>query len=300
MTSKNTSLPWPQESSSESSDAFNWHHPSTNYCLDFHGNPTNAKLTVFSDGNHHMALEACCQKFLSLHPEVNDIFYATTPPGVLVNAIQSGALQLGNLNITAKPDIFISPENIMSQLKQQAYIDEYTPLAESLGNVMLVRKSNPKNIQSFEDLLRDDVRLFISNPVTEKASHDVYHNTILGLATEQNLNIDAYKQKINSATFGERIHHRECPQSLFNNDTDVAVIYYHLALRYCRIFPDHFEMVHFNGSTSTNEPESTAANETTIYYIGVVNNEGWGEAFKTFMLSSDATDLYKQHGLGSA
>ena len=294
-----TSLPWPQESSFKS-DAFNWNHPSTNYCLDFHGNPTDAKLTVFSDGNHHMALEACCQKFLSLHPEINDIFYATTPPNVLVKALQSGSLQLGNLNITAKPDIFISPENIMSQLKQQTYIDDYWPFAKSLGNVMLVRKSNPKNIQSIEDLLRNDVRLFISNPKTEKASYDVYHETILGVADEQNLNIEAVKQIIASAILGKRIHHRECPQSLFNDEADVAVIYYHLALRYCRIFPENFEIIHFDGADSTDKPQITDVNITTTYYIGIVNSEGWGETFKKFMMSDNAAELYKLHGLACA
>jgi len=294
-TNPTSTLVWPNESA-QAPNAFAWHHSGSNICLDLHGNPTKAKLTVFSDGNHHMALEDCCQQFLAQHTEVKDIFYATTPPGVLVNAVQEGLLQLGNLRIPALPDIFISPKAIMQQLKTAGHISDFTPIARSLGNVMLVRKSNPTNIQGIDDLLRDDIRLFISNPVTEKASHDVYHGAILGIAQEQGFEIAPFKHKIDNAVIGERIHHRECPQSLFSDQADVAVIYYHLALRYCRIFPDYFDMVPFSGSAES--PEFTPANETTTYYIGLMNkHKQWGEPFKQFMLSEAAVGTYVKHGL---
>ncbi|NOY67531.1 MAG: ABC transporter substrate-binding protein [Gammaproteobacteria bacterium] len=297
MTLINHSLSWPLESAlGATSDCFDWLHSGTNICLDFHGDPGSAKLTVFSDGNHHMALEACCQLFLSKNQDIIDIFYATTPPNVLATALKTGVIHLGNLTIPARPDIFISPENIMQRLKDDGFIREFVPFARSQGNVMLVRKANPKNIQGIKDLLRDDIRLFISNPVTEKASYDVYREAILGIATEQGLDTDAFTHKIDTATFGQRIHHRECPQSLFSDQTDVAVIYYHLALRYSRIFPEHFDLVPFNGTPD--KPEFSPANITTPYFIGVVNAQGeWGESFKQFMLSEEAVALYKQHGL---
>jgi len=243
-----------------------------------------------------MALEACCQEFIRQHPDVIDIFYATTPPSVIVNATKRGSLQLGNLNLPARPDVFISPDNIMQGLQSESIINDFVPFAHSLGNVMLVNKSNPKNINHIKDLLRDDIRLFISNPVSEKASHDVYRDTILGVADEQGLDTTRYQSKIDSAVFGEQIHHRECPQAIFSNQADVAVVYYHLALRYCRIFPELFELIPFNGTA--NSPEFSQANETTTYYIGLVNDGGaWGEAFREFMLSDNASKVYQQHGL---
>ena len=31
-----------------------WFQPGCNYCLDFHGDPHQSELAVFSDGNHHI------------------------------------------------------------------------------------------------------------------------------------------------------------------------------------------------------------------------------------------------------
>jgi hypothetical protein len=53
-------------------------------CLDFHGDPVRAKLVVFSDGNHHMALGECLEHFLAANPGAGDVFYAATPPRVIV------------------------------------------------------------------------------------------------------------------------------------------------------------------------------------------------------------------------
>jgi len=41
--------------------------------LDLHGDPLHAKLVVFSDGNHHMALHDALQAFALAHPGVGEI-----------------------------------------------------------------------------------------------------------------------------------------------------------------------------------------------------------------------------------
>lgn len=294
-------LLWPKESARPvGSDALDWHHAATNICLDFHGDPTRAKLTVFSDGNHHMALEACCQDFLQKHPDVGDIFYATTPPHVLVNAVEKGSIQLGNLHLPARPDIFISPENIMQNLKSASVVDSYRTFASSKGNVLLVLQPNPKNIQNIDDLLRNDVTLFCSNPDTEKASYQVYRDTVLDICNERNIPAKPYKALFDGQSsrtcFGQLIHHREAPQALYDKRADVAVIYYHLALRYCRIFNDTFAMLPLIESES--ESNFSAANIKTPYFIGIVNQENeWARLFHDYMLSPDAQSLYQHHGL---
>jgi len=62
-----------------------WHQPVSNRVLDFHGDPIKANLVVFSDGNHHMALLHSLKAFHHEMPQVDDIFYATTPPLGLIN-----------------------------------------------------------------------------------------------------------------------------------------------------------------------------------------------------------------------
>ncbi len=288
-----TQLHWPLEASrGDYADSNSWNQAGSNICLDFHGDPVQAKLVVFSDGNHHMALQACCRYFLQQHPEVEDIFYATTPPRVILDSVLKGGVMLGNLRLNLRPDIFISPKNILDKLVEEQQLDSHKAFARSRDNVLLVKKGNPKAIQGVADLLRADVRLTISNPVTEAASYNVYKQTLMTVADEQGLDKTSLANLIArdaaKTVFGESIHHREVPQAIYQGLADVAVVYYHLALRYTRIFPDSFDLV----DIQTKKPV------TTDYHIGLMNNAGqWGQPFLEFMLSDTAINIYKEHGL---
>ena len=176
----------------------------------------------------------------------------------------------------------------------------HKPFMKSNGNVLLVCKSNKKKINGIADLLRDDVRLFISNPKTEKASFLVYRDTLMGLAQEQGLDSNLLAQKLSmesiSTIFGERIHHREAPQALYSGQADVALVYYHLALRYARIFPDYFDFIPLGGNKE--QPQPGAANLTTTYHVGLLRDAGdWGDSFLDFLFSDQVTDIYQSHGL---
>jgi len=289
-------LNWPIEAShGASSQGFRWNQAGSNLCLDFHGDPTTAKLVIFSDGNHHMALEACCQAFLQRHPEITDIFYATTPPKVISESVLQEGLLMGNLRLNVVPNVFISPPNILDKLVAEKRMTEHRAFASSCGNVLLVKKGNPKNIKGVADLLRDDVLLTMSNPITEAASYAVYAQTLLGVAKEQGLDVAAISKIIDKDStqiiFGESIHHREVPQTIFSERADVAIVYYHLALRYTRIFPNDFEFVELE----------TNANICSDYHIGLIDNGGeWGKSFLDFMFNKEALSLYVKHGLTKA
>lgn len=293
MTSR---LNWPLEASQpEYRKGYLWNQAGSNLCLDFHGDPLAAKLVVFSDGNHHMALEACCQAFLKQYPDVGDIFYATTPPKVILESVLQGGVMLGNLRLNIKPHVFISPEKILDKLAAKKQMHSHQAFARSKGNVLLLKKGNPKAISGIADLLRKDVCLTISNPVTETASYDVYKKALLASALEQALDVSAFADLIakdsTRVVFGESIHHREVPQTIFAGHADVAIVYYHLALRYTRIFPDDFEFLEIE----TNTPI------TTNYHIGLMNDAGdWGQQFLDFMLHDKALKLYNEHGLQAA
>ena len=294
------SLDWPLEAALDSDADGRWSQPGSNICLDFHGDPIKAQLVVFSDGNHHMALQACLQEFLQQHPEIQDIFYATTPPSVISSILKNGQIVLGNLALSRLPDIFISPPNILQQLKNDGLLGSHQLFMRSRGNVFLVRKNNPKHICSIEDLLRNDVRLFISNPVTERASYIVYEKAITTIAQDQGIDsrtiADFLENASGNIVYGDRIHHREAPQCLFEHKADVAVIYYHLALRYTRIFPDLFDIVPLQGNDI--EPQASDNHVVTDYHIGMVGDGGrWGSELLDFMLSDFVTQCYAQHGL---
>lgn len=294
-------LKWPVETShGDAVSGFRWQQAGSNLCLDLHGNPLTARLVVFSDGNHHMALEACCQAFRQANPEVQDIFYATTPPRVILQSVLQGGLVLGNLQLSIQPHVFISPANIVNMLVAKGFMASHQAFARSRGNVLLVKKGNPKGIRNISDLLRDDVQLTLSNPATETASYEVYKQTLLDLAQAQNIDVAAIADLIDKdstqTVFGESIHHREVPQTIYSGRADVAIVYYHLALRYTRIFPDHFEMVPLCGLKS--EPDYAEEHVYTDYHIGLIGDGGeWGNMFLDFMFSDTVTQLYAKHGL---
>lgn len=300
MTMPNSPLHWPPEAAQYPADTVRaFAAPGSNLVLDFHGDPATAGLAVFSDGNHHMALEASVRTFLATNPDVGDVFYTTTPPAPLVAALKGDGLALGNLRISRKPDVFISPGNILDELVDAGFIAQHVPFAESRGNVILVRKGNPKGIASVADLLSDDVTVACSNPVTEKASYAVYAEAAGGLAQEAGVDGNAVVEKLSTAgaktVHSQIIHHREVPELIGAGYADAAVIYYHLALRYTRIFPDLFELVDMGGVLSG---ERSPTNITTRYHIGIVADGGkWGEKFVSFMRSHTVQRLYEEHGL---
>lgn len=302
MHKPNNSLTWPPEAAQypdKSVRAFA--AQGSNLVLDFHGDPTTAELAVFSDGNHHMALEASVRAFLAANPNAVDVFYTTTPPAPLVDAVKGNGLVIGNLRISRKPDVFIGPGNILDGLVDAGFISRHEPFAESRGNVILIRKGNPKGITSISDLLSEDVTLTCSNPKTEKASYSVYAEAAKGLAQEAGIDGDALVTKLSTAglktVHSQIIHHREVPELIGTGQADAAIIYYHLALRYTRIFPDIFELVDIGGAESG---ERNPLNPTTQYHIGLVADGGkWGKNFVSFMKSKTAQLIYEEHGLQS-
>lgn len=293
-------LEWPEENAGRINDFYRWSHPGSNLCLDFHGDPGKAQLTVFSDGNHHMALRECLDAFSEKHDGLAHIFYATTPPGPIVNMLKIGGLQLGNLIINVDPHVFISPPNILDNLIEQGVMTAHAPFVRNRGNVLLVRKGNPKRIAQAADIMDESIRLFLSHPENEKASYTAYHDTLNALVSAQGMGSDFLQAKTSQGqvVFGERIHHREAPQAVADGTADVAPVFYHLALRYVRIFPDHFEIVPLGGSVE--DPEPFPGNVTGTTSMGLIGNGGsWGSRFLEYLASDKAIKTYESHGLRS-
>ncbi|MHB8346076.1 MAG: substrate-binding domain-containing protein [Acidiferrobacterales bacterium] len=300
MTTDNP-LSWPPENPwpTAPDDAL-WTHPGSNIALDFHGDPAQAAVTVLSDGNHHMALEETLRDFAWKHPEMNGVFYLTLPPGVLLQIFRCRAVRLGNLRLQLTPHVLVSPPGLFDSLAQSGHVSGHVPFMRSRGNVLLVRKGNPKLIRDVSSLYRNDLRLFISNPRTEAASHSVYRETLLQLGAARNLDIAVMAGMLDGAggrvLHGQTIHHREAPQALASGNADAAILYYHLALRYTRIFPDLFEIVALDGGDP--QPASNLWNVTSRFHAGVVGDGGeWGEKLLEHLTSPRVTDIYHRHGL---
>jgi len=288
-------LNWPQElASAEPGAHHDWLQPGTNICLDFHGDPVRAQAVIYADGNHHMALATALRLFVKEHPAIQDVFYATTPPGILLAAVRHG-LRLGNLVLSRSPDIFIGPGRIIQQLSATGLVSADTPFMQSRGNVILLRAGNPRHIKHVTDLWRQGVRLALSNPDTETASHQVYRQTLDAYGAHYHLP-PIMQAKTAQLIYSEGIHHREIPQILADGKADAAIVYYHLALRYQRIFPELFSFVNMKGlhAPPENDPQQTI----TEYRLALIRECGpWGGQLYEFLAGDAVSAIYREHGL---
>ena len=267
-----------------------WCHPSTNLVLDFHGDPAAADLCVLSEGNHNMALRETLQRFQARMPPPAAYFYATTPPGPILTLLARGRLQIGNLVLSVSPHVFIGPPEVLDRLAAEGRVSDHRPFVRNQGNVLLVRKGNPKGIASVEDLVGKGATVFLSNPETEGASHRAYAATLAALSGDP-----AFLDRID-AVFGERIHHREAPASVAAGAADAAVVFHHLALHFTRLFPGVFEIVPLGGTVD--RPEPLPGNVVGLTHAGLVGDGGrFGGAFFEFLLSETVADIYRRHGL---
>ena len=287
--------PWP----AAPDDAL-WSHPGSNIALDFHGDPAHAGITVLSDGNHHMALEETLRDFARLHPQTGGVFYLTLPPRVLQMIIRRGAVRLGNLRLPVTPHVLISPPDVFVSLAKSGHAMRHAPFMRSRGNVLLVRSTNPRAVRGVESIIRGDTTLFISNPHTEAASHAVYRDTLLGLCAARNLDTGSLAAGLleggSRFLHSQAIHHREAPQALAAGYADAAILYYHLALRYTRIFPGLFEMVSLDGISVPPAPASW--NVISHFHAGLAGTGGsWGTALLEFLASARVHEIYRGHGL---
>lgn len=296
-----TKLAWPYEGAlPEDKQKPCFLQAGSNICLDLHGDPLRAKLVVFSDGNHHMALQESLSAFIAANPGMEDIFYLTTPPRVALQTLRAGCLNVGNLQLSVKPHVFISPPAVLEQLVADGHMGSHRPFMRSTGIVFLVKNGNPKSILSISDLLRDDVRIFLSNPVTETVSYQAYAACLKNMAKREGCTLEfldhqTSQHSSNKLVYGETIHHREAPQCIADNKADIAIVYYHLALRYTRVFPDIFDLVWPAGNT--NNPGC----ETSQFNCGLVGNGGvWGVKLLEFLASPKVISIYRSHGLESA
>lgn len=285
-----TVLEWPDERARRDK-VVAFTQRASNICLDFHGDPTRARLVVFSDGNHHMALGECLERFLAAKPGVEDVFYATTPPRVIAEALRAGRLRIGNLEIAVRPHLFISPPPVLEPLVEKGLLQSPVPLARGRGSVLLVAAGNPKRVREVRDLARSDVTLFVSSPKTEAVSYALYAETLRKLARRASVTLSFLEGIPAGVMFGEAIHHREAPQAVADGSADAAIVFSHLALRYTRIFPGRFEVVPL---AADGDPDNLSG----AAHAALVGDGGaWGRLALEFLTGPEGAAIYASHGL---
>jgi hypothetical protein len=297
-------MPWPPELPAATLPGASLYvSDKANVVLDFHGSLQNPDLVIFMAGNQYPALPeliAEFRKWIAAQPRhrgarVERIFYATTPPGRLIEAMESGQLVLGNFWIDVRrdrlwPDVFMTGPRQQRRLLKARFIDGWSVYTRNRGVVLLVRKGNPKNIRGLSDLAREDVRVAISSPDREPASFESYSNTLRAQGGAQ---FPERLLKKPGTISPLAVHHRENPQFIYDGLADVAPMYYHFGEYLKKRMPEHFDYVELPS-------EGNFRDALAISLIRSAPHRRAAEAWVAFMRSDAAAAVYRKHGFDYA
>ncbi|MFM9883506.1 MAG: molybdate ABC transporter substrate-binding protein [Burkholderiales bacterium] len=293
-------LPWPTELPSALLPKSSIYvSEKSNVVLDLHGSVQDPDLVLFMAGNQYRALPDLITAFRDWVAKqdrfkgvkVDRIFYATTPPGRLIDAMDSGQLALGNYWIDVRPDklwpdVFMTGARQQRRLAASKYIDGWSVYTRNRGVVLLVRAGNPKNIRSVADLLRDDVRVAISSPQREPASFESYSNT---LRAQGGSGIPDMILKKSNTISPVAVHHRENPQLIYDNEADVAPMYFHFGDYLKTHIPKHFDYVILPAQGNNRD-------ELAVSLIRNAPRKAAATAWIEFIRSDAAALIYQRHG----
>lgn len=240
--------------------------------------PDNWDLLVSTAGNFHRFLNAFHrQVYLPVNPFVaqGQWGYSTSPPVSIQQLKAGGLLTFGNMEIRGIPMVVMGPGSIMNAVVAGEFNDGGSAkVLSNFGNVLLVRAGNPKNVLDIFDLGRQGVRVVTSNPVTEPGSFGNYSSSIFHIAfrqieaatgdvdlaerTASRLYNRVFNPPSNHVTkkwvVGDRIHHRDVPQALANDEADAGPMFYHLAQTAMEAHPGVFEIVPLGGTVDDPQP----------------------------------------------
>lgn len=270
--------------------------PTSNRLADLHGQIGSCDIVLSTAGNYHMALREMWQVYLSKYAKDLDIrtwYYSTSPP-ISPKQVTNKVLQFGNLNLNCVPQVAVGPKKLIAKL-QKLGVSEGEPVKifKNQGNVILVKKGNPKHIKSVWDLGRPDVTLVTPNPKMEPGSFGNFSGSIYNVAkNDPNPPSGMSAEKLFDSIFnsdqtgcgdngrqcswvsGKRIMHREQPWAVHSGNADAGFIFYHLALYFTRTFPDKFEIVPVGGTADAPKP----AKGNKIGVLSAVRIKGdWSE-----------------------
>ncbi|MCL4503379.1 MAG: substrate-binding domain-containing protein [Deltaproteobacteria bacterium] len=294
----------------------NLNDPAANLLNDVHAQIGSCDLVLSTEGNFHPALKDIWPHFLTKfkgQPLVNWLY--TTSPPISPEQLQHGIMQVGNLYVTCRPAVVIASRKVLEKLMKAGVTEgPAIPLLQDRGEVILVKKGNPKDIHSVWDLGRKGVRLVTPNPELEPGAFGNYAATIAGIAAydphpPREMNAKRLVDLIFNGASGDpekwlagpRIHHRDLPWSVALGKADAAVILYHLGLYIKQTFPERFDLVPLGGTVADPQPlPGTVVQPRFVVRIKGKwtprQKEAQDELLETLQ-SSEFTKILEQRGL---
>mgnify|MGYP005814462969 CR=1 FL=1 len=285
--------PWSHGANSDVTDkGLEFTEPEVDNLADFHGDPIEARLSLFVGGNYFFAMAPLVKAFETLHPEFKGhIYWETIPPGLLVKQIQAGGrITSGNMTWTVKADAYFAGLAKVKQLVQDGLlVGPAVPYVTNTLTIMLP-KENPAHITSLADLAKPGVRLVMPNPEFEGIARQIKASLVK--AGGEALAKAVYEDKvIKHEAILTHIHHRQTPLYLMLGRADAGVTWQSEA-----------KFQEQAGHPITHVDIPPELNSTAIYAGALVAGAPHPEAAKLwldFLRSPDALKIFEGYGFNA-
>ena len=278
--------PW---NSPPAEDGLNFTVPGIDNVPDLQGDVNDPQLTVFLAGNQYMVVRDLMLGFRIAYPQYQRVFVETLPPGILASQVEHGALVIGNMRVTLKPDIFATGRGRMEELQQEKQWFARTVDYARNRLAIMTAAGNPRRIAGWDDLAQPGLALCMPNPRWEGVAR---HQIIPALRESGGDKlVDAvYEAKVaDGSTFLTQIHHRQTPLRIMQGKCEAGAVWYSEAYFHSTLKQHPISMVTL----------SEAQNRYATYTAGLMRDAphvAAGEDFLRFLKSPAAQAIYQRYG----
>ena len=254
-----------------------------------------AGLVLWLAGNQFFAMDDVVHAFQKDHPGTT-VGLITLPPGLLLQAIKTGGWIYGDTVYRGQPDIYASVNlGHLKQLKTTGTMENYMVYMHNELQIM-VAKNNPKKVTGIKDLVREDVRTSMPNPVNEGIMQ-FYIRKVLerhGLWQAISGGKECASCQTTKNNWFTAVHHRETPERIKAGQADAGVVWKTEVLEARRAGAD---------IDAVELPDEDSLRSEVAYVIGALNaspHRKEATAFLGFLRTPAGQDAYVKFGFVKA
>ena len=254
-----------------------------------------AALVLWLAGNQFFAMDDVVHAFQKDHPGTT-VALITLPPGLLLQAIKAGGWVYGDTVYRGQPDVYASVNlGHLKQLKTSGTMESYMVYMHNELQIM-VAKNNPKKITGIKDLVREDVRTSMPNPVNEGIMQ-FYTRKVLerhGLWQAISGGKECVSCQTTKNNWFTAVHHRETPDRIRAGQADAGVVWKTEVLEARRAGAD---------VDAIELPDEDSLRSEVAYVIGTLSaspHRKEADAFLGFLRTPAGQDAYAKFGFVKA
>lgn len=213
-----------------------WKIPEANIVSDLHGNPTTAEFVIYSFGHYYFLLGEFVKEFMQQNPNLQGkVYYQTIPLGVNRGMLeQDYTITMGNLTLRIQPDVMMGGQSPLEDLLEEGELEgPIVPYMTTRLGIM-VKKGNPKNIQTWSDLAEPGIRLYMPNPETSGTAQQGV-TAMEKEGGEELVDVIYEEKRERGETTIVKLHHRETPIGLMKGEIDAGLTWATEAIYQARI-----------------------------------------------------------------